>query len=362
MSSNSKMKIILIGPCPPPYGGGQAYLEQLSTQLNMKGYKYQILNTRSKRDVFNKSSLIKGLQRGLKYLCLMLRLAKAEGNIVHCLSSSYGNFFANGALIISAKILRKKTIISLLGGGFPSVVQSSGLFKKFSIKMIFKFADKIIACNEQIKESIITLNISDQKISFISNALSFKVALNDVLSTEVECFLSSHHPLIASMSALLPEYGTDVLLKAVAQLKAEFPNLGLVLVVLTTSDKRTTNKIHNILRVNELWNNVLIVKNVCSLSAIIKKSDLFVRSTLLDGDSISVRKALFLGVPVVASDTTFRPKGVVLFKKGNINDLHNKIKRVLENPRKFLSKYTLVEAYDNLQKIESIYKKLGNLA
>ena len=51
------------------------------------------------------------------------------------------------------------------------------------------------------------------------------------------------------------------------------------------------------------------------------RSDLFVRPTLADGDASSVREALALGVPVVASDVGHRPPGIALFRRGDLDGL-----------------------------------------
>jgi glycosyltransferase involved in cell wall biosynthesis len=51
--------------------------------------------------------------------------------------------------------------------------------------------------------------------------------------------------------------------------------------------------------------------------AIVAACDVFVRPTLADGDAISVREALALGRPVVASDVGARPAGVRLFPAGD---------------------------------------------
>jgi glycosyltransferase involved in cell wall biosynthesis len=62
---------------------------------------------------------------------------------------------------------------------------------------------------------------------------------------------------------------------------------------------------------------------------LIAGADVVVRSTFVDGDAITVREALSLGVPVVASDTAFRPDGVTLFRKGDAADLSAKLVAVL---------------------------------
>jgi len=56
-----------------------------------------------------------------------------------------------------------------------------------------------------------------------------------------------------------------------------------------------------------------------------RKVSVFVRPTHFDGDATSVREALALGVPVVASDTDFRPEGVMLFRRGDVDDLMQKL-------------------------------------
>ena len=54
---------------------------------------------------------------------------------------------------------------------------------------------------------------------------------------------------------------------------------------------------------------------------VMQKLAVFLRPTFFDGDSVSVREALALGVPVVASDTGCRPDSVRLFKVGDCEDL-----------------------------------------
>jgi glycogen(starch) synthase len=59
------------------------------------------------------------------------------------------------------------------------------------------------------------------------------------------------------------------------------------------------------------------------------RSDVFLRPTLEDGDSISVREALSLGVPVVASRIGARPAGAILFEPGDTDAMLSKIELAL---------------------------------
>ena len=58
---------------------------------------------------------------------------------------------------------------------------------------------------------------------------------------------------------------------------------------------------------------------------IIAQSSVFLRPTISDGDSIAVREALALGVPVVASDAAPRPPGTILYAVEDVDDLVAKL-------------------------------------
>ena len=60
--------------------------------------------------------------------------------------------------------------------------------------------------------------------------------------------------------------------------------------------------------------NVVFITEDHSFFALLKHSDIMVRATATDGDSLSVKEALDLNVKVIATDCVDRPKGVVLFK------------------------------------------------
>lgn len=52
----------------------------------------------------------------------------------------------------------------------------------------------------------------------------------------------------------------------------------------------------------------------------------FARCTYYDGDATSIREALVLGVPVVASNTDFLPESVIKFMVGDVHELVGALK------------------------------------
>jgi glycogen synthase len=85
--------------------------------------------------------------------------------------------------------------------------------------------------------------------------------------------------------------------------------------------------------------------------SVLARSDLYVRPTRADGDSISVREALHLGLPVVASAVGVRPPGVYLFEPGDSAALAHSIQTALAAPKQDRPRVTLHSERDRLLEI-----------
>ena len=62
------------------------------------------------------------------------------------------------------------------------------------------------------------------------------------------------------------------------------------------------------------------------------RSRVMLRTTLYDGDALSVREALQLGTPVIASDNGMRPQGVRLIPKADLGALVSATEFELQKP------------------------------
>lgn len=75
------------------------------------------------------------------------------------------------------------------------------------------------------------------------------------------------------------------------------------------------------------FDNILFISENHSFYAVMKLSDVMVRATATDGDSLSIREALDLQVQVLATDCVDRPDGVVLFKYGDVRSFEEALLR-----------------------------------
>src|SRR5205814_3643851 len=135
----------------------------------------------------------------------------------------------------------------------------------------------------------------------------------------VEEFLRRHSPVIGAVASIGPEYGLPLIAEAAVRLRPAYPRLGLLLMGPAGFERADLDG--SLLLAGQLPHDTAL--------AVMGRLDVFVRPTYFDGDASSVREALALGVPVVASDTDFRPEGVVVFRRGDVGALSDALRLAL---------------------------------
>jgi glycosyltransferase involved in cell wall biosynthesis len=149
-----------------------------------------------------------------------------------------------------------------------------------------------------------------------------------------------------------PEYGFDLLIAALARLRRIYPALGCL--VMGTGEQRA--EAEQRIREAGLEDSVLLLGDVPhdACLAWMSAGDVFLRPTLADGDSISVREALALGVPVVASRVGARPAGAILFRPGDVEEMLAAVGLALASKRK-----SPPRAAGSMDRLMEIYRQVN---
>jgi glycosyltransferase involved in cell wall biosynthesis len=214
----------------------------------------------------------------------------------------------------------------------------------------------IICVSEEVRKAIQCFLKHDHKFHVIP-AFIGATDMDQSFSETTARFLEKHTPVISTVAHFSPEYGLRVLLEAVAKVKEKFEKLGLI--VIGEGEEKEINR-----RIEDLGikQNVLIRNGLEHSKCIysIKHTDLFIRPSYIDGDSIAVREAIYLGIPVLASDAVKRPPQACLFKTGDVENLKDKIELMLgTQPGIPLAGRNNVDG-DTLGKILKLYRVTGH--
>ena len=167
-------------------------------------------------------------------------------------------------------------------------------------------------------------------------------------------FLETHSPVLLTVSGLEPEYDLPLQIEVLGCVRKIRPDAGLLIIGAGSRESEIRRQIQS----RPYADHVLLSGDV-SHAAVLRAmslSDILLRTTRYDGDSIAVREALHFGLPVVATDNGMRPDGVTLIPISDRDALWRAVRLCLEMPR---ARQTSPGADTrNLQAIVEFYQEL----
>jgi glycosyltransferase involved in cell wall biosynthesis len=205
-----------------------------------------------------------------------------------------------------------------------------------------------------MRQALIACGAAPEKIAIIPGFLGLEQTGPEALPSRLQEIFTRHSPVLGATANLDPEYGIPLMLQAATELRKRFPRIGLV--IIGPGEEMTSQIVGSEIPDHAYFTGPLSHDVVL---AVMKRLTLFLRPTYFDGDSISVREALAFGVPVVASDTDYRPEGVVLFRKGRLNEFVDKIGGVLSKNVPVSSHVPLQSSSRSAELLLSLYRGLA---
>jgi len=327
----------------------------MEAALSANGSRVGIFNLGSGKPAGDNVVNFRTDNRIVEFLQLWRSFAFSDSDIFHYLSASYRSFWLGATCILLARLTGRRIVISFVGGAFKDFVDGMNPLARSIARSTLGLAHAVIACNSDIEEVLKTL-LPERRISRMANCFPPLTTNGSILPRNVEEFISSHSPVVTSTGAACTEYGLNGALEAVAELRREYPRIGLVLVLTRYGNAKNERELLDAVGTLALRDHVLIERNLPDFVSLIKRSDALLRSALVDGDSVSVRESLFIGLPTVASDTPFRPKGVILFRKGDPKDMARKLSQALKREKGRTAPEAEKEGEENVEKLLSIYR------
>src|SRR5438309_4016401 len=320
--SVGRKSVVLAGHYPPPLGGESVHVKELAQRLRAHGVPVDVLNLRPGAPPSAEYRAITGRVGFLTALFKSL----VPGPLLHLHTN--GHHRKSGLIVVAAAMalrIRGATgLLTIHSGLAPEYLTGlSPVSRRLMRFGIASFAH-VICVNAKIREAIAGLGVPADRLSVIPAYLGTRAAAP--LTEADRRMLSVFTPLVATIGGPDQEYGLPVVVEAIPGLSAHFPRLGCI-VIGSGGDAA----LRRLIAERGIADRVVCLGEVAHerCLAFLGRADVFVRPSYADGDARSVREALALGVPVVATDTDFRPEGVFLFRRGDPRDLAEKVTRTL---------------------------------
>ncbi|MBI2571204.1 MAG: glycosyltransferase [Candidatus Schekmanbacteria bacterium] len=320
------MKVLLAGHYPPPHGGVSVHVAALAAGLRRAGIPCRVLNlerTAPQSDEYLRF-------RSLPVLGYQLLKHTLGGWILHTHISGHGRRGWLMALLCGGAALRGAgSVLSVHSGLTPEYLGRRGRFGRKLVRVACRLFDRVVCVSDAIREALVRLGADPARLEVQYAFLGADRSQPAAVPHEVRAWMSGHRPIVAATMGRQPEYGLDLLIRVIAELRATFPGLGCI-----AMGSCVDAAARQLVCAHGLENAVLLAGDVSHRVClqVIANADAFLRPTLADGDSLSVREALELGVPVLASDAGRRPPGTITFRTGDLHDLRAKLLALLATP------------------------------
>jgi glycogen synthase len=344
------MRVLQLGPYPPPHGGVQSNLVAIRKFLRSQGVPCAVINiTRHRRqnadEVYYPSSAagVTALLWRLKYDVLHLHLGGSLNKRV--LSLGLACTMQPGS----------KSVLTFHSGGYPSSAEGKATGPASFTGFVLRRFDALIGVNAEIVSFFQRLGVAAQRTRLIlPHAFLAEENGANHLPANMDAFYHAHHPVLISVGLLEPEYDLHLQIEAIGRVREKFPAAGLLLVGSGSLEQELVNQI----RACPYAEHILLCGDVPHSATMqaISRADLMLRTTLYDGDAVSVREALHLGTPVIATDNGMRPAGVHLIPKSDLQALVHAVEEQLVHPQRKLTRAATDDS--NVRAVFELYQEL----
>jgi glycosyltransferase involved in cell wall biosynthesis len=313
--SDNSTKVLLVGDYPPPYGGVSVHVEVVRQAMRAHGVLCDVL------DVGKGQLPADGVVPATGYLAtaayLMEYALRGYRIHVHTSGANPKSWMLASVCAAAGKLSPHPPIITFHSGLGPEWLAGDPTRAKIACAVANSFGN-VIAVSDEIRGALIACGVDRERIEVLP-AFSRSFLRPGAPPAGLREVREQAAPLYCAMLAPGPVYGKETLLRAFAMVHAKNPRARLVLygpgtdligaevAALCGSAAPAVQAFGEIHRPSAL--------------ALIAASDVFVRPTLADGDSVSVREAVALGRAVVATTVGTRPPEARLVPPGDAEAL-----------------------------------------
>lgn len=303
--------VCLIGPIPPPWGGVETHMMTLREHLLAQGWRCSVVNVTRHRQPEHDDLYFPSTPREV-----LATLDRIKPDIVHVHFG--GNLFTRQALLFVALSFRRraKSVFTFHSGGFPTSDEGKRArwlsLRGFALRRL----DAVIGVNRELVKTFARYGVAASRLHLIEPhtvGLDRAAVTAEPLPPEIAAFAADHDPFLVTVAQLEPEYGIDVQIASFGEIRAQFPRAGLAILGGGTLREDIESRI----AANPSGKHILLAGNVPrpKTLAVMARANLMLRTTHYDGDALSIREALELGTPVLATDNGMRPSGISLLSR-----------------------------------------------
>lgn len=316
---------------PPPFGGVTIHVDRLTRILAEAGIPYRLYDMQ-KRSIPQRH-VVPGGKSPLWILKFLLTFPEAALHL----------HVARPSVLVPTFMLlaprKRRLVVSFHRDRAMLWYRGAGPMRRAVYRWVMRRAAHSFSANPEITNWLSAIGVAPQRVSTVAPFIPPTRAEQDpaALPQAIRDFLAAHSPVVGTHGWFgyfrqgVHVYSFDMILRLIQSVRRRYPRAGFYTFISGVYDeghRREVLRARNQAGLDDHW---MILQGLDSSVALYARSDLFVRPTTTDGDSVSVRECLYLGVPVVASDSVPRPSGCVLFTSRDQAAMEEAVEDVLRD-------------------------------
>jgi glycosyltransferase involved in cell wall biosynthesis len=297
-----KPKLLAIGPTPPPYTGMSVVMENLLGSSLRESFELIILDTTDRRGLANVGKLeignvVLALRHGVKFLGLLL---DRQPDVVYvCISQNTFGYLRDCLFLGTAKLLRRKVVVHLHGGGFRSFYDGASRPLRWLIQWTLRDARRALVLGDSLRVMFAGL-VDEARITTVPNGIVDAAVSVSHAGADDKSDLQ-----VTYLGNLIRSKGFLDFIRAVPLVLARYPHVRFVVAGAPALDS-------DLNEANGLIDAFAIASKVEMPGAVVgpKKWELLAQSDIFafptyyppEGQPLVILEAMAAGLPVITCD------------------------------------------------------------
>jgi glycosyltransferase involved in cell wall biosynthesis len=165
------MRVLVIGPLPPPLGGIATFVDELLRTNFPPDVHVSLLDTRRPT---REHDALRWMGTAIRTPGRLLFAIARQNPAVLDVHSSYGmSFWEKGALALIARSLGIPTVFHLHGSRFDAFFENSSMLGKAAIRRILSSCDRVVVLSESWKDfAVRAIPVEARRVTVIANGVT----------------------------------------------------------------------------------------------------------------------------------------------------------------------------------------------
>ena len=346
-----RLRILQLGPYPPPRGGVQTNMFAIQDEVIRRGHISEILAITRSEEIGSEPNVYH--PRGP--LDFIRHLFRIPHDILHLHLGGNLSFRVRLMAFFCTLFSSGRKVLTFHSGGFARSKEGQSASRRSLTGYIFRRFDHIIVVNAEMKRLFERYGVNAGKIDLILPYALKRPDPNIPIPDKFLAFFKTHEHVLITVGLLESDYDLPLQIGVLEEIIRKEPGAGLVII----GSGSLRQELETLIDSTGYSEHIFLAGDIDRevVLRLIEKADVLLRTTVFDGDAISIREALFLGTPVVATDNGMRPEHVKLIPVGGAAELEEAILQSLAEPKPAVTDDA--DGRENIKAVVDLYERLA---